>query len=249
MMKITRIISRILSRVLSNAFSQAPACSAVIAAAGSSGRMGGGDKLFAEICGAPVLAHTLMAFQNCSDIKEIVVVARSDRLEDVAAICGRYSISKATKIISGGATRLESVFNGVISASRKACLIAIHDGARPCIDDATIKAAVAKAAKHYAAAPGIPVAPTLKRVEKGVICGTVDRDGIYEIQTPQVFDASLIKSALAKAVRDSSEITDDCMAAELLGIRVHVTAGSPKNIKLTTAEDLPIAEAILGIGK
>jgi len=220
-------------------------CAAVIAAAGSSQRMNGEDKLFIEICGAPVLAHTLLSFEKCASINEIIVVAREEAVARVCDLCKLYGISKAVKVMTGGATRLESVMNGVFAVSKDAQYIAIHDGARPCIDCGIIEATVAAAGKYHAAAPALKVVPTLKRVKDGRIFETVDREGLYEIQTPQVFLSDLIKAALTKAKNESVNVTDDCGAVELLGFPVRTTTGSSNNIKLTTNEDLVFAEAIL----
>ena len=221
-------------------------CSAVIAAAGSSSRMDGGDKLFLEICGKPVLAHTLAVFQNCNLVDDIIVVVRADMIGRACDICKEYGIDKATKIIAGGETRFDSVNNGVFAVSPNAHLIAIHDGARPCIDIGIIEQTVITAAKYYAAAPAVPVFSTLKRVEGATISETIDREGVYEIQTPQVFEANIIKAALSNAASKSISITDDCMAVELLSVPVRITEGSRNNIKLTTDEDVCVAEAVLG---
>ncbi|MCL2226950.1 MAG: 2-C-methyl-D-erythritol 4-phosphate cytidylyltransferase [Oscillospiraceae bacterium] len=222
-----------------------PYCAAVVAAAGSSVRMGGSDKLFLEIHGIPVIVHTLLALQRCESISEIVVVAREEAVPQVVSLCAEHAVVKATKVLPGGETRLDSVLNGVYAVSKQAKLIAIHDGARPCVDDAVIKSAVQKAARHHAAAPGIPVSSTIKKVKGGLIEETVARVGLVEIQTPQVFNADLIKGALASAKLKSQDITDDCMAAELVGLPVYVTEGSRNNIKLTTSDDVIVAEAIL----
>ena len=220
-------------------------CSVVIAAAGISRRMEAGDKLFILINGEPVLIHTLKAFQSCKLVNEIIVVVSEENLERVAGLCKEYSIGKATNVIIGGQTRLASVFNGVYAASKKADLIAIHDGARPCVDQNLISSAINTAAKHHAAAPAVPVNSTLKNVMDNRIINTVDRDNIFEVQTPQVFNAAVIKAALTNATRKSIEITDDCKALEIIGFPIRITEGSPLNIKLTTKEDIRIAEAIL----
>ena len=222
-----------------------PSCSAVIAAAGASTRMGGENKLLAEINGLPVLAHTLMAFEKCGAVGEIVVVTRAEDIEMIAALCKSHGIGKAEKIMAGGGTRLESVYNGVFAVSDEASYIAIHDGARPCIEQTVIERALAAAVKSHAAAPAIPVRPTLKRVRDGVIIETIDREGLYEVQTPQVFSADVIKAALTKARKKSVDVTDDCMAAELIGFPVFITEGSVLNVKITTKDDLLVAEAIL----
>jgi len=222
-----------------------PFCTAVIAAAGSSGRMCGEDKLFVEIAGKPALAHTLCAFQSTGLVDEIIVVARAEKFEHVGELCRQHGIEKATKVMAGGPTRLESVMSGVLAASKKARIIAIHDGARPCVDSGVIERAISSASQHHAVAPAVPVSSTLKRAENGNVLETVDRDGLFEIQTPQVFTAEVIKAALTNAINKAADVTDDCMAAELIGAKVRITEGSRSNIKLTTSEDIAIAEAIL----
>ena len=225
-----------------------PRCSVVIAAAGSSDRMNGEDKIYADICGAPVLSHTLRAFQDSGLVSEIIIVTREENISRASAICEKFSISKAGRFVAGGSTRLESVHNGVRAVSRKSSLIAIHDGARACIDGDTIKKAIEAAAKHHAAAPGLPVTSTIKRVKNNAIVETVDREGLVEIQTPQVFDADLIKAALYAATEEAPNITDDCQAVELLGFPVRVIEGSRDNIKITTREDITAAEEIFSRG-
>jgi len=235
------VIKRLIKKIL-----KVPAtCTAVIAAAGSSVRMNGVDKLFVEICGFPVIVHTLLAFE-CSDyVDEIVVVAREECVERIASLCKKHSINKVSKVMIGGSSRLESVVSGVYAASWKSELIAIHDGARPCVDKRTIEKTILKATKRHAAAPGVPVSSTLKKLKGKIVMETVDREDMVEIQTPQTFNADLIKGALTKALKESPDITDDCMAVEKLGIPVYITEGSRFNIKLTTDEDFCFAEAVL----
>ena len=220
-------------------------CSAVIVAAGESSRMGGEDKMLTQIHGTPVLAHTIKAFQDSNCIKEIIVVTRKEALETVSAMCRIYGFSKVTKLIVGGKTRIESVTNGVYNVSKKSSIIAIHDGARPCVSVDIIAKTAQVAAKHHAAAPGVPVTSTVKAVEKKIVQKTISREKLYEIQTPQIFAAELIKAALKKANDAEMDITDDCGAVELIGAPVHVTEGSRANIKLTTLEDFIFATAIL----
>lgn len=240
-MGIVNLVPKILNKILG----KSPRCSAVIVAAGSSTRMSGEDKLFIEIGDMPVLMHTLMAFQNSQRIFEIILVTREDILEIVSDLCEEFDISKVSKIIVGGATRAESVLNGVTAVSKKAALVAIHDAARPCVDGAVIEKTITKAEKNKAAAPGVPITSTIKRVKDGVILETTDRDDLVEIQTPQVFDVTLIKGALTRAIKNNIEITDDCMAVELLGVDVYITEGSTNNIKLTCSEDIILAKAVL----
>ena len=232
-------------RYISSREGRAPPCSAVIAAAGSSDRMAGEDKLFLEVCGAPVLAHTLAVFQQCSFIDEIIVVARYDRLSEVGELCRKYGADKVSKVMAGGETRLDSVLNGVLAVSDKSQLIAIHDGARPCVTVDIVNCAIAAAFRYHAVAPAVQIASTVKRVSNGVVAETIDRENLFEIQTPQVFMADMIKAALTNAKNKSVAITDDCMAAELLGVPVYLTEGSRSNIKITTNDDLALVEAVL----
>jgi len=226
-----------------------PACAVVIAAAGTSERMSGEDKLFHLINGKPVLAYTIEAFQNCGFVNEIIIVTRDGGFDRVGDLCREHGFSKVTRVMKGGLTRQESVMNGVFAVQNKSGLIAIHDGARPFTEANVIENAIIKAASHHAAAPAVPVSPTLKKAADRVILETIDRKGLFEIQTPQVFTAELIKGALTYAVKKSFDVTDDCMAVELLGAPIYLTEGSRLNIKITDAADLKLAEAIASIIK
>jgi len=220
-------------------------CSAVIMAAGSSKRMGGENKVLIKINDIPVVVHTLMVFQNNDSINEIIVVAREDSIEAIAKLCDLYDITKVTKIIAGGNTRTESVLNGITAVSKYASLIAIHDAARPCVDDDVIQKAINLAAVYKAAAPSIPITSTVKKVHNNQIIETVDRESLVEIQTPQVFNADLIKYAITKVINESIPVTDDCMAVELSGINVYTSKGSVNNLKITNKEDILVAQTIL----
>jgi 2-C-methyl-D-erythritol 4-phosphate cytidylyltransferase len=219
-------------------------CSAVIAAAGSSARMGGVDKLFLELGGMPGLAHTLTALSKCHSIRELIVVTRPDEVERVAGLCREYCIEKVTKIIEGGDTRLESVYKGLLQVSPDADLVAIHDGARPFVTEGLVSLVLEAASKYGAAAPAVPVTSTVKQAKSGMVVKTIDRSELFEIQTPQVFASALIKGALQNAVDKSLYITDDCMAVEALGCPVKLTTGARENIKLTTKTDILYAEAL-----
>lgn len=219
-------------------------CTAVIAAAGESTRMGA-DKLFLPLAGVPVLARTLLQFEQCRAITEIIVVTREDHIVPVADLCKTYGITKATKILLGGATRTESSAAGVFQADRHSGLIAIADGARPLVTPELITSVVEAAKTYRAAAPAVPVKDTIKTAENGVVTGTPDRSRLFAVQTPQVFDADLIKGALTKALREKLPVTDDCSAVEAMGHPVYLIDGSYENIKITTPEDLALAEALL----
>lgn len=222
-----------------------PQCAAVIVAAGSSKRMGS-DKIMMNLGGMPVIARTLLAFENSMLINEIVVVTTRNKISDIADVCKTYNITKVTKVVRGGKTRMESALAGVSEVSGRAELIAIHDGARPLVTSDLIFRTVYCAKENLAAAPVIRSCDTLKSIDaNGVITGTVDRENIVRIQTPQVFDADIIKAGLTKAVTDGRTYTDDCAAVERLGVKIHTVAGSEENIKLTGPVDVACAAAIL----
>lgn len=220
-------------------------CTAVVPAAGSSTRMAGVNKMFLELDGVPVLARTLMALEACDNINEIIISTRDTDIPAVGALCKEYGINKATKIVRGGATRAESVYNGVKEASPEAELIAVHDGARPFITPKLVSEVVKTAREHHAAAPGVRVKDTIKVVKNGRVVDTPDRETLFAIQTPQIFDADLLKGALANAINKSLPVTDDCMAVEALGAEVWIVNGSYDNIKITTPEDIYAGMAIL----
>ena len=222
-----------------------PHCSAVIVAAGTSQRMGL-DKLTADLGGMPVLARTLRVFEKSPLVDEIIVVTRMDQLESVADLCRQYGIDKVARVVCGGATRTESSLAGVSEVRKDAKLIAIHDGARPLVTGDVILRAVYAAQEFMVAAPAIPSTDTLKQIDdKGTVIGTLDREKTVRVQTPQVFKADLIKGALTRAVEKGLVFTDDCAAAEMMGLQTHTVLGDEDNIKLTTPRDLAFAAEIL----
>lgn len=224
---------------------ETPHCSAVIVAAGSSQRMGS-DKLLHNLGIMPVLARTLLAFQDCDLVDEIVVVTRMEKIMEVAGLCKKYRIEKASKVISGGATRMESALAGVSEVKSRAKLIAIHDGARPLVSVELIERTIRAAAQYKAAVPAVKSVDSLKLVDdKDTVTGSVDREQVLRVQTPQAFEADLIKGALSYAAGKKLPLTDDCSAAELMGIKAHVVPGEEDNIKLTTPRDMLFAAAIL----
>ncbi|MDD4715858.1 MAG: 2-C-methyl-D-erythritol 4-phosphate cytidylyltransferase [Oscillospiraceae bacterium] len=222
-----------------------PFCSAVVAAAGSSSRMEGKDKFFELLGGTPLLARTLLALEHCQKIDEIVVVTRRDRLLYVSELCRTFGITKAIKVIVGSDSRAKSVLCGLLEVSPQAQLIAIHDGARPFASPGLIASVVERAEEAGAAVPAIELKDTIKIISGGQIESTPSRDSLVAVQTPQVFEAALIKAALQKAVEESWNITDDCGAVERLGMRISLVEGAPENIKLTTPADFAMAEGIL----
>ena len=192
-------------------------CSAVVLAAGNSQRMGK-DKILMPIGGAPVIAHTLKALQTSHRIDEIVIVTKYESIQEIADICNEHGISKASRVIRGGKTRLESALIGVSNVSEKATLIAIHDGARPFVTEKLIDRVVHAAKTHSAAAPAVTASDTVRLLSsKGAVTATPDRDLVALVQTPQVFLAELIKAALTRAMDKGFRVTDDCSAVEAMG--------------------------------
>ena len=222
-----------------------PHCACVVAAAGSSTRMGAVDKLLADLNGEPVILRTLRALSASPYIHEITVVTREDLLLVIGGLCRDNGLTKVTQVLLGGKSRLESVYKGVCQVSKKAKLIAIHDGARPFVTHELIHNVCHAASHCSAAAPAVELTDTVKRVEGTRVAETLDRATLRAVQTPQVFDADLIRGALQKAMEEKWELTDDCAAVEKLGGTVHLVPGDERNIKLTTPADLATAHAIL----
>lgn len=220
-----------------------PSCSVVVVAAGSSTRMGF-DKVLADVGGLPVIVRCLKSFEKAPSVSEVVVVTRTDLVPEVARLCQDFGLSKVVKVIRGGENRTQSARLGTLECASKAKLIAIHDGARPFVTVQVIEDAVAQAAVNGAAAPAVPVKDTIKAAHDGLVERTLDRTELYAVQTPQVFDGDLIRAALQKAVDDGVSLTDDCAAVERLGMRVSLTPGDERNIKLTTPADLLIGEIL-----
>ena len=218
-------------------------CGAVIVAAGNASRMGGIDKVMAQLEGEPMIARTVRAFQEAIAISEIVIVTRPDLIEPIRKLCEGYD--KVTAVVSGGSSRQESVGLGLAALSDKCKLAAIQDGARPLISQAVIDRTVRAAHSYGAAAPAIPVKDTIKVVKGGVVDHTPDRSSLMAIQTPQVFDFDLIRGALKKAELEDWAVTDDCSAVELMGMSVKIVEGDERNIKVTTPLDLAIAKLLL----
>ena len=218
-------------------------CGAVIVAAGTASRMGGIDKVMAELEGEPMIVRTVRAFQEAIAIREIVIVTRQDLILPIQNLCRGFD--KVTAVVCGGGSRQESVGLGLAALSGKCRLAAIQDGARPLISQAVIDRTVRAAHTYGAAAPAIPVKDTIKVVKGGVVVHTPDRASLNAIQTPQVFDIDLIRGALQKAQQENWAVTDDCSAVELMGMSVKIVEGDERNIKVTTPLDLAIAKLLL----
>ena len=218
-------------------------CGAVIVAAGSASRMGGIDKVMAELRGEPMIVHTVRAFQTCDAIAEIVIVTREDLILPITRLTNDFG--KVTAVVLGGGSRQESVALGMNALSEKCELAAIQDGARPLVTWELIDRVVRAAHSHHAAIPVIPVKHTIKVCDTALVKSTPDRSTLRAVQTPQVFDFDLLRGALKKAAEDGAEVTDDCSAVERLGMSVRTVEGDERNLKVTTPLDLKLAEMLM----
>jgi 2-C-methyl-D-erythritol 4-phosphate cytidylyltransferase len=215
---------------------------AVILAAGAGTRMKSEkSKLLLELCGKTVIERTVALFAGIKDIDEIIVVCREKELDGFERVLSGYDISYCF----GGDTRQQSVANAVDTIDSCDMLI-IHDGARPLVTEKEIVTTLEAAKKLRAAAVGVPVKDTIKVVDGEMrIIDTPDRSSLIAIRTPQIFDFELYKEALDAARSQEKDFTDDCALIENLGKEVYTVIGEYTNIKITTPEDIPLAESIL----
>ena len=208
--------------------------------------MGRGDKMFLDIAGLPLLGHTWRRFDLLSEADEIILVTRDDArplLEDLAK---RIDAQKPWQLVAGGVERQDSVWNGVNATAAESEIIAIQDGARPCTPLAAIQLALVTAREMGAAVLARRLADTLKRGDgEGQIVGTVDRENLWTVQTPQVFRREIILAALVKVRDEGLSITDDTAACEALGQAVKLVECDQPNPKATTPADLPYIESLL----
>ncbi len=219
--------------------------SAVVAAAGSSSRMGF-NKLFAKIGACDVISLSIRKLCGNENISEIIVVTQPDYYEHIKEVCEKECAKKPFKIVFGADTRQKSVFNGIRACDEKAELFVIHDGARPFVTNEEIDAVIADAIEFGAATLAVPVKDTVKVIDDtGVIINTPNRSTLYSAQTPQVFKADVYKTAMNKC---ENLYTDDCALVESIGQKIKITVGKYSNIKITTIEDLRPAEAVMKLG-
>jgi 2-C-methyl-D-erythritol 4-phosphate cytidylyltransferase len=225
---------------------QRPRCTALVAAAGSSSRMGGVNKLLEPLDGIPVLVRTLDALQRAQRVDAIIIATREEDLIPISQLCHTYGITKCAKVVRGGESRTHSVLLAALESDAGTELLAVQDGARPLVTPELIDDVIAAAARCGAAAPAVPVKDTVKVVRPdGTVDRTLDRSTLMAVQTPQVFTADLLKAALQAVLEERIEVTDDCAAVERLGKEVYLTEGAESNLKITTPGDLILAEALL----
>jgi 2-C-methyl-D-erythritol 4-phosphate cytidylyltransferase len=216
---------------------------AIIVAAGSSKRAGF-DKLLAKIAGRPVIQHTLVAFEEAICVNDVLVVSR----ETVAMehFIAETNLRKISRVIGGGARRQDSVQAGLNALDNEVEFVAVHDAARPLITSREIERVFAAAQKHGAAALVAPITDTLKLADTNhIVCGSIDRQNVFAMQTPQIFRRELLSKAYEQVKRDSLTVTDEVSAIEHFGGKIVIVPAEEHNLKITFASDLRLAETIL----
>jgi 2-C-methyl-D-erythritol 4-phosphate cytidylyltransferase len=221
--------------------------SAIIVAAGKGTRMGSKvDKLFLELDGCPIVAHTWRRFDEARCIDEIVLVVRDGMQDALKQIARRHSLRKPFTLIVGGKERQDSVWNGLAALSPAAEIVAIQDAARPCTSQPLIAATIAAARETGAAVAAQAVTDTIKESRDGkIIERTLDRSRLWAVQTPQTFRVEIIRRALSEVQQKNLLVTDDTAACELIGQPVQLVISTDPNPKVTRPEDLPCVEAVL----
>ncbi len=220
----------------------------LIPAAGTGRRMGAGtNKQYMELAGRPVLSRTVAIFEQHPLVDTItIIVSESELAYCEQEIVARENYQKVTAVVAGGAERQDSVYCGLQTCEADdGDLILIHDGARPLLNAEIIDRVIASGQQHGACLPAVPVKDTVKTVQEGIVVDTPDRETLWLAQTPQAFRYDLIRSAHDQAAEQGVRATDDAQLAEWAGLQVHVVQGDYSNLKITTPEDLALAERLL----
>lgn len=220
---------------------------AIIAAAGAGTRMASDrPKQFLLLAGTPVIFHTLKVFEQCDSIDEVIVVLPAEESAGFLSLAGKFGVRKLARVVPGGATRADSVKRGLMAIrSATAEIVAVHDGVRPFVTVEELDATIAAAKSDGAAILVAPATDTIKQVGDGAVVKTLDRGTLRRALTPQCFRYELLREAYQNADVNDPSLTDESALVEQLGKRVSIVEGNARNIKITTAEDLAIAEAIL----
>jgi 2-C-methyl-D-erythritol 4-phosphate cytidylyltransferase len=218
---------------------------AIIVAAGASQRMGF-DKLFAQLDGRPVVAHSIAVFEQAESVTDIILVGRAERLSEVEAMVRAQGFRKVSAVIAGGARRQDSVRSGLEQVSAAVEFVAVHDAARPLVRPEIVERIFQAACTHGGAACAAPVSDTLKRADDDhVVIGGVERENLFAVQTPQIFRCDLLAGAYAAVFEAGVEVTDEISAVERQGGKVVLVPNEEPNFKITWPADLPLAEFVL----
>src|SRR5438128_4318880 len=221
---------------------------AIVVAAGKGTRLGGNQpKQFLELCGVPIIIHTLRQFERREEINEIIVVVPAESTAAFSSLAEKFAVRKLVRVVPGGATRAQSVRRG-LDAIANAEIVAVHDGVRPFVSSDEIDSVVVAARATGAAILVAPVADTIKDIENGRVKRTLTRHNLRRALTPQCFSYDLLKRAydqLDEVESAGVEVTDDSLLVERLGAEIVAVEGSSRNIKITEEEDLALAETLL----
>jgi 2-C-methyl-D-erythritol 4-phosphate cytidylyltransferase len=220
---------------------------AIIVAAGKGTRYGANvDKLWLEVAGRPVVAHTWQQFNDAPGVAEIILVVRDGMQGEFQKLAAEFRLQKKFQLVVGGAERQDSVWNGLAAVSPQTEIVAIQDAARPCTSAELIAATIAAARETGAAVAAQPVTDTIKETADGkIISRTVDRSKLWSVQTPQTFRVEVIRTAIATARAKNLILTDDTAACELIGQPVRLVKSHSPNPKVTVPTDLPFVESLL----
>lgn len=219
---------------------------AIVPAAGHGKRFGPGtNKPFHMLLGKPLIVWTLDALQNIDEIDEIIPVLKESDMEIGVRVFESHNLTKVTRIAPGGKERQDSVYHGLKLIDGRADIVLIHDGCRPLIDREFVLSAINNIKGFDGAIVAVPVKDTIKEAEDSIVKKTIKREALWQVQTPQVFQYASIMKAYEKAMAERFYSTDDSALVERLGGRVRIIMGSYDNVKVTTAEDIPIAETLL----
>jgi 2-C-methyl-D-erythritol 4-phosphate cytidylyltransferase len=221
----------------------------IIVAGGKSERMGPNvDKAFLSLGGKPVLAYSLLAFEQCPLVDGVVLVVRKDRVDSARGLVQMFGFAKVQAVVAGGPMRQVSVMNGLAALGEEVRLIAVHDGGRPCVTPDLIGETIKAARKHGSGVAATKITDTIKEVDRGmVVSRTVDRTKLWAVQTPQTFRSDLLVEAYAQVTKKGLVVTDEASAVELSGQDVHLVPAPWSNIKITTPDDLALAATILKV--
>lgn len=221
----------------------------IIVAAGKSERMGiDVDKAFLSLGSKPILAYSLMAFERCAAIDGVVLVVRKDRLDSARGLTQMFGFAKVRGIVAGGPSRQASVSIGLAELGADVQIVAVHDGARPCVTPELIGETVKSAKRHGSGVAAVKITDTIKEVDRGfVVARTVDRTKLWAVQTPQTFRVDLLNRAYENVAKKRVTVTDEASAVELMGEDVHLVPSALSNIKITTPEDLALAATLLKV--
>lgn len=221
----------------------------IIVAAGKSERMGADvDKVFLSLGTRPVLSYAVQAFEQCPMIDGVILVVRKDRIDSARGMSQMFGFSKVRHIVAGGNSRQASVMNGLEKLGDDVKIVAIHDGARPCVTAAIIEETIKSAKRHGSGVASVKVTDTIKEVDRGMLVSrTVDRTKLWAVQTPQTFRVDWLRKAYSLCAKKRMAVTDEASAVEMIGEEVHLVPVPGMNIKITSPADLSLAAMLLKV--